>query len=146
MNFPGISSKDEQLSPVYGHMLLRAEAKGQQLGKGHGFKPRLIDQINAEIISAELPHDLTADPTGREGPGYDAILAAADRDGGKVPVPVVDGLEKGGAFGAVGRAVGGVFDVAALIDGAVGAQQRRADLEAGLGGVGMAHGLDCKFT
>ena len=134
------------MSPVCGHVLPGGEPKGQQLRQCHGFIPFVVHQMNEKIVPAELPHDLTADPAGWEGPGDDAILAAADGDGGKVPVPVIDGLEKGGALGAVGWTVGGVFDVAALIDGAVGAQQRRPNLVARIGHIGMAHGLDCKFT
>ena len=113
------------MSPIRGHVLPGGEPKGQQLRQCHGFKALLVHQINEKILSAELPHDLTADPAGRKGPGDRSVFSAADGDGGKVPVSVVDGLEEGGAFGAVGGAVGGVFDVAALIDGSVGTQQRR---------------------
>ena len=134
------------MSFVSGHMLPGAEAVGQQLGQRHGFKASVVHQINEKILPAELPHDLTADPAGREGPGDDPIFSAADGNGGKRPVSVVDGLEKGGALGAIGGTVGGVFNVAALIDGSVGTQQRRAYLVARIGHIGMAHGLDCKFT
>ena len=99
-------------------------------------------QINLEVILAELPHHLAADTAGRKHIRNHPVLSAADGDGGKRPFPVVNGLKKGGALGAVGSAIGAVFDIAAAVDLPVGAQQRRADLIAGIGSVGVAHGLD----
>ena len=134
------------MSLVSGHMLPSSEAVGQKLGQCDRLKALVVYQIDAEIVSAELPHDLTADAAGWEGTGDDAALSAADGDGGKVPVSVIDGLEKCRPLGAVGGAVGSVFDVAALIDASVGTQQRRAHLKAGVGRVGVAHSLNCKIT
>ena len=54
---------------------------------------------------------------------------------------VIHRFEKGGALSAVGGAVRGIFNVAALIDRAVGTQQGGADVEAGIGRIGMTHGL-----
>ena len=59
---------------------------------------------------------------------------------------VIHRLEERGALGAVGGAIGGIFDVAALVNGAVGAQQRRPDLVAGIGHIGVGHGLLCQVT
>ena len=73
-------------------------------------------------------------------------FAAADSDGYKVSVAVVDCLKKGSTLSTVGGAVGGIFNVAALIDRAVGAQQRRAYLVAGIGRIGLRHHLNGFFT
>ena len=109
------------------------EAVGKQLGEGQFFVASALPyQVNDEIIAAEFPHDLAADTARGECAGDIAVLAAADGDGGKVPLAVVDRLEDGGALGAVGGAVGRVFNVAALVDRAVAAQQGGTylDLEA----------------
>ena len=127
-------------------MFLRREAERQDLGQGVGFAALRRDHVNEKIVAAEFPHHLTAHAAGRERPGDDAVLSAAHGDGGKVPVSVVDRLEEGGALGADRGAVGRVFDVAALIHRPVGAQQRRAHLIAGVGDVGMGHGLSGKLT
>ena len=123
-------------------MLPCAEPIGQKLPEGHGLIALFVHHVNKEIVLTELPHDLAADPAGRKGPGDNATLAAADSDGGKVPVTVIDGLKNSGSLSAVGGALGGVFDVAALIDGSVGTQQRRPHLIAGIGYVGMGHRLN----
>ena len=127
-------------------MFLRREAERQDLGQGVGFAALRRDHVNEKIVAAEFPHHLTAHAAGRERPGDDAVLSAAHGDGSKVPVAVVDRLEEGGALGADRGAVGRVFDVAALIHRPVGAQQRRAHLIAGVGDVGMGHGLSGKLT
>ena len=90
------------MSLVSGHMLPSSEAVGQKLGQCDRLKALVVYQIDAEIVSAELPHDLTADAAGWEGTGDDAALSAADGDGGKVPVSVIDGLEKCRPLGIVG--------------------------------------------
>ena len=96
---------------------------GQQLRQGDGFVAALRShQVHREIIPAEFPHHLAAHAAGGEGPGNDAALAAAYGQGGKVPVPVIHGLENGGPLCADGGAEGGIFDVAALIHRAVLAQ------------------------
>ena len=127
-------------------MLPSAETIGQKLPECHSLISFVVHQIDKEIVVAEFPHDLAADPAGREGPGNDAILSAADGDGSEIPVSIVDGFENGGALGAVGGAVGGVFNVAALVDGAIGAQQRRPNLVTRIGHIGMVHGLLCQVT
>ena len=78
--------------------------------------------MDPEIVLAELPHHLTAHTAGREKALDDTVLAAADSDGGKLPLAVGDGLEEGGALSADRGGIGGVFDVAAGVDGAVGAK------------------------
>ena len=126
-------------------MLCRAEAEGQDLCQGPSLVTLLVHHVDHKIILAELPHDLAADAAGRECAGDDAILAAADGDGHEIPVAVINSLEKSCAFAAVGGTVGGVFDVAALVHGAVSAEQRGTDLEAGVGCVGVGHGLLGQF-
>ena len=111
-------------------MFLCAETMGQQLCQGDGFVASVLaDDINEKIILAKFPHHLAADTAGRECAGDGAILAAADGDGHEVPVAIVNGLEKGGALGAVGGAVGGIFNVAALVHGAVGTEQAAPTLK-----------------
>jgi len=61
------------------------------------------------------------------GNGADADAGAAEGDGGG----------DGGLFGAGGKAIGGVFDVAASYDGTVREQEGGADAEAAIGGVGV---------
>ena len=56
-------------------------------------------------------------------------------------MPLTDGLDDGGALGADGGAVGCVFNVAAGVDRAVAALQRRTYREVGLGDIGhVQHG------
>ena len=74
--------------------LLGREAAGQQLSQSLDLIALGADDIHQEIILAELPHDLAANAAGRECAGDHTILAAADGDGGKVPVAVVNSLEK----------------------------------------------------
>ena len=123
-------------------MFGRIEAKGQQLAQINCAIGSVgTDHIDHERFAAELPHHLPAYAAGRKFAGNNAILAAADGNGGKITVSIVDCLKKGGAFGAVCGAVGGIFDVAALVYGTVGAKQRRAHLVAGIGHISMLHGL-----
>ena len=101
-------------------MLLGAEAVGQQLGQRQCVKHTVFtDKIHSEIVVAELPYHLPAHTAGRKCAGDGAISAAADGDGRKIPVSVINRLENGGALGAVGGAVGCVFDIAALVHRAV---------------------------
>ena len=85
-----------------------------------------IHQIQHEIVLTELPHHLAAHTAGRERAGDHTVLAAADSNGRKVPLSVIDRFEEGGALGAVGGSIGSVFDVAALVHGTVGAEQGSA--------------------
>ena len=127
---------------VLEQVFLPGEAQGHQVGQGQGGDGAgAVGHVDRKIRAAEFRHHLAADTAGGAKGGDLSTFAAANGDGGKVPVAVVDGLEKGGALGAVGGAVGGIFDIAALIDRAVGAQQRRAYIEAGIRGVGLPHGL-----
>ena len=70
-----------------------------------------IHHIDDKIVLTELPHYLTADTAGRETAGDHTVVAAADSNGGKIPVTVINCLEEGGTFGAVGGTVGSVFNV-----------------------------------
>ena len=108
------------------HMFAGAETVGQKLCQRYGIVAVGMHQIDDKIVAAEFPHDLTAYTAGRKCAGDDTVFAAADSNGGKIPLSVVNGLEEGSAFAAVGRAVGCVFDVATLIHRAIFAQQRRA--------------------
>ena len=119
---------------------------GQQICKRHGFIPLCADDIDQEIILAEFPHNLAANAAGRECAGDYAILAAANRNGLKVTMSIVNSLKEGSALGAIGRAIGCVFNVAALVDRSIGTQQRRPHLIPGLGHIGMGHGLFCQFN
>ena len=120
----------------------RREAVGQQITQGDCLVGAVdTHHVNHEVNAAKFPHYLTADAAGRERAGDHAVLAAADGDGGEIPVAVVHSLEEGGALGAVGGAVGRIFDVAALVDRAIGTEQGGADLVAGVGGIRVGHGL-----
>ena len=61
---------------------------------------------------------------GAAGIGHTAVRC--NGDGGELPRALADGLEQRRAFGAVGQPEGGILDVAAGKDPAVGAEQRRA--------------------
>ena len=126
--------------------MLQRKTAGQKLLQRVGVVAVHLYQMHGKIHIAEFPHHLTAYTAGREQTRDDSVLAAADGDGGEIPMAVVDRLENGGALGAIGGAVGSIFDIAALIYGAVGAQKGCADLEAGVGCVGMGHGLFRQFT
>ena len=87
-----------------GHVLRCAEAEGQDVLQGVAFVAVTgACHVDHEVIPAEFPHYLAADTAGREEPGNDTVLAAADGDGGEIPVAVVDRLEDGGALGAYGE-------------------------------------------
>ena len=85
----------EAVSGIFSHhVLLRIETEGQDLGQCSGFKSVRVHHVNQKIVIAEFPHDLTADTAGREAACDHTILAAADGDGHKIPVAVIDRLEK----------------------------------------------------
>ena len=105
-------------------MFFGTEAEGQNLRQSPGLIAVSADHINDKIIVTEFPHYLPANTAGRKCAGDDAVLAAADSDGNEIPVAVIDCLEEGSALGAVGGAVGSIFNVAALIHRAVGTEQR----------------------
>ena len=127
-------------------MFSAGEAQRQQLCQCF-YLPGVVRacQIYGKIRAAEFPHHLAAHTAGGTKPGNDAALAAAYGDGGKIPLPFADSFEKGGTLGAVGGGKGGVFNVAALVHGAVGAEQSGAYLKAGVGTVGSCHGIFCQF-
>ena len=83
-------------------MSLRAEAVGQEVSQRHSVKAVRIHQIHLKIIPTEFPHHLAADTAGRELSFNDAVLAAADGNGHKIPVSVVDRLEESGTLSADG--------------------------------------------
>ena len=129
------------------HVGICPETAGQKLRKGGGFIAAVrTGQMDQKIIIAKFPHDLPAYAARGKTAGDHTVLAAADSNGGEIPVAVVDGFENGGALGAVGGAKGGVFNVAALVNCAVGTQKRSADLVAGVGGIGPEHGLLGQFN
>ena len=120
---------------------------GQKFRQGNG----LIGvfracQIDNKIILTKLPHHLPAYAAGWKRPSDIAILTTTDGNGGKIPMPVVNRLENCCALGAVGGAIGGIFDVTALIYAAVGAQKRCAHLVAGVGYISAGHSHFCQFN
>ena len=94
--------------------------------------------------SAGKPEPLPADPAGGKSTGNDTVLAAADGNGPKAAVTVIYSLKEGSALGAVGGGIGGVFNIAALIHTAVIAKQGSANLVAGIGNIGVVHGVFCQ--
>ena len=128
------------------HMLFGGKTVRQQLGKGQSLV-RIVRacQIDDKIVLAEFPHDLPADTAGGKMTGDDPVLAAADRNGRKLPMPVIHRFEKGCALGTNGGGEGSVLYIAALIDCAVSAKQCRADLKAGVGDIGVGHGFFGQF-
>ena len=122
------------------------EAVRQKLSQCDGVITAIFAyQIDGKVIIAKFPHDLPADTTRGKLAGNDAILATADRNGGEFPVAVKNGFEECGAFCADSRGKGCVFDVAALIYGAVFTQQCCAYLIAGIGHIGVGHGFLGQF-
>ena len=111
-------------------MFFGTEAKGQNLCQCPGHITIGIHHVDDKVIVTEFPHHLTAHAAGRKLAFDDTVFAAADGDGHEIPVAVVDRLEKGGALGAVGRAVGRIFDITALVDRSVCTQQRSANFVA----------------
>ena len=129
------------------HMFCGTEAVGQQICHGAAFKGISAgDHVDHKIIVTEFPHHLAAHAAGRECAGNNPILTAADGDGGKVPMAVVNRLEDGGTLGEDGGGEGCVFNIAAAVYGAVGTQQRCAYLVAGIRGIGMGHGFFSKLS
>ena len=105
-----------------------------------------IHDINDEIIFAEFPHHLTADTAGRERTGNDTVLAAADRNGSKIPLSVGNCLEKGRPFGADRRAVGCVLDIAAGVYCSVITLQSSTHRKVGLGYIGHFQHIYSRLT
>ena len=102
------------------HMFSGGKTQGEKLSQPLELPGSVgAGQIYGEIPAAKLGHYLAADAAGGEVACDDAVLAAADGNGGKISAAVTDCFEYGGAFSADCRGEGGVFDVAALVNGAV---------------------------
>src|SRR4051812_32949724 len=84
-------------------------------------------------VASELPEDLPARTARRRR----RFAVGDDLDASEQAVAFRDRLEHGDALGADGETVGGVLDVAAGDDGAVGGFERGADPELREGGVRM---------
>ena len=113
------------------------EAIGQQLLQGEVLGLPLAVEADDLHLGGELLHHLSAGAAG------DAVVLAlpGDDDAFEIPMALADGLEDGGAFGADGETVGGVFNVAAGEHRAVAALQRRTHGKMGIGAVGaVQHG------
>lgn len=130
----------------FGSDILRGETERKQLCQCL-YLPGVVGacQIDGEIGAAEFAHHLPADAAGGTEVGDHAAFAAADGDGGEIPPAFADSLKNCGALGAVGGGEGGIFNIATLVHGAVGAEQSRANLETGVGTVGTGHGILCQF-
>ena len=113
------------------------EAVGQQLPQAEALGLPLTVEADDLHLRGEFHHHLAAGAA-----GHAVVLTfPGDDDAHKVPVPLADGLEDGGALGADGAAVGGVFNVAAGENRAVGALQRRPHRKVGIGDIGpVQHG------
>jgi hypothetical protein len=112
------------------------EGCGEELGDGGldggaGFS----GEEDEGVGGAELVHGLATGSAGWAGGCVEVSDGnGADAEGGAVEG---DGGGDGGLFGTDGEAVGGVFDVAASDDGAVGEQERCPDAEVAVGGIGV---------
>ena len=88
----------------------------------------------ARITSMSPQYSHRSWPAGATG--RRRVLGVGDDDDAREDVVAVgEGFDERDAFGAEGQAVGGVLDVAARDDVAVGRLERRAYLEAGVAGV-----------
>ena len=94
-----------------------------------------VDEQDWQVLG-EFGEDLAAGTAGRSGSG------GGDCEKLEVLVAGGDGGKEGGAFGADGEAVGGVFDVAAGEYLAVGGEEGGADEEIGVFGVGALAGVE----
>ena len=118
----------------------------KKLRKGYCFIRALSAyHINHKVIRTKFPHHLSAHAAGRERPSDLTVFSAANGDGPEIPVSVIHRLEKSRAFRAVGRAIGGIFNVAALVHRSVCAQKGCADFIAGLRHIGLTHSLNGQF-
>ena len=121
----------------------RAKDVGQQLSEGrHDVILLAFGHDYSQPRAAELIECLTADAAGAGDKGVLLPrLAAHNGDSVKLAHTLADSLEQSRALGAVRCPIGAVFNIAAAIDRAVGQQQRRPNLIAGVGRVGVPHGL-----
>ena len=110
-----------------------AEACGQDLVDGH--HPGGHGQHHT--VGGVLAQELAAAPARREGPAVGVHAGEGDQ----APSPGAGELGDEAALGAQGDAVAGVLHVASRDESAVVDQGGGPDLEAGVGGVGVGHGL-----
>ena len=133
----------------YGPQVRRAYVRSAQaLGQAYFNEPRVERQrqqvaqpvaplLGAQVredhleVAAELPQDLAARAARRRRVGG----VGHHGDAPEAAVALGERLEHRHALGADGQAVGGVLDVAAGDDGAVGGLERGADLEVRVVGV-----------
>ena len=107
-----------------------AECIREQIGKCPAEKlPVRQDRKHAEIRSAKLRHDLTADAAGRDRSAFLPFRPAANGDGGKMTFAFRNCPEKGDPFCADGRRVGRVFNIATKKTFSVFRQERGSDRE-----------------
>jgi hypothetical protein len=103
-------------------MLLTGKTQRHQLRQSEGLDlPGAIGKMNQKISAAEFCHHLAANTAGAAQIGDFAAHTTANGDGGKFPMAVIYRLEEGSALSAIGGGIGGIFDVAALINAAVSA-------------------------
>jgi hypothetical protein len=114
----------------------------REQGSDSGFGDRSVFcwEEDDGVESAELVDGLAAGSTGLaggfvevgDGNGTDADAGAVEADGGS----------DSDLLGTDGESVGGVFDVAASDDGAVGEQDSRADAKIAVGCIGVMGDCD----
>ncbi len=117
------------------------EGGGEQVGDGGLVEGAvLFGEEDDGVWGAEFEDGLAAGSTGLAG----GVVEVGDGDGADVDGWAVeaDGGGDGCLFGADGEAVGGVFDVAAGDDVAVGEQDGGADAEVAVGSIGILGGGD----
>lgn len=115
------------------------ELLGQERGERGRARLRRIIGVDEDHFhrGAELAENLPAGAAGGMAP------AGGDGDGDDLFVTRGNGAADGDALGADRQAVGGVFNVAAGEDFAAGGENGGADLEFGIGGVGVLSSREC---
>ena len=125
---------------AFGNVLQPALVKpiGQQFPQGEFLCLALAVEADDLHLRGKLHHHLAAGAAGH------AVVLRPSRNGDahEIPVPLADRLDNGGALGADGAAVGGVFNVAPGKHGAVAAFQRGPHREMGIGDVGHVQHVD----
>ena len=112
---------------------------GQERCESGGTSLCLIVGVDENHLhcGAEFAENLSA------GAAWGVAAAGGDGDGDDLLVPRGDGATDGDALGADRQAVGGVLDVAAGEDFAIGGEHGGADLEFGVGSVGVPTNSEC---
>ena len=108
------------------------EGEGEELVQGQDLMVAGQVSHDHQAVRAELGQDLAAEAAGGDGLGR----VGDDGQGLESPLAGGDGGKDGHPLGADGGAEGGVFDVAAGEDAAVGGEDGGAYGEVGIGGVG----------